>query len=194
MRSGPVATRDRGAAVLVGTLVVVPSLAGGRGRTVLRHRDPHADRYPARVHPEARRERAGRCQRVRRGRAPRPTRCTSTPTADSCWDGGRVTGTFPVTTTWNVYHDTAGIGIGARTCHARPSAHLQLRRRHPDPRQRRRLPRQGRVPLLHPRRLHRERPALQRHGRPTRSSTVATSASRPASRRHLDDGRSPQHR
>jgi len=32
--------------------------------------------------------------------------------ADSCWDGGRITGTFPIETTWNVYHDSAGIGIG----------------------------------------------------------------------------------
>lgn len=32
-------------------------------------------------------------------------------TADSCWDGGRVTGTFPVTTSWSVYHDTAGMGV-----------------------------------------------------------------------------------
>jgi hypothetical protein len=32
-------------------------------------------------------------------------------TADSCWDGGRITGTFPVTTPWSVYHDTAGIGV-----------------------------------------------------------------------------------
>jgi hypothetical protein len=32
--------------------------------------------------------------------------------ADSCWDGGRITGTFPIGTTWNVYHDSAGIGIG----------------------------------------------------------------------------------
>lgn len=32
-------------------------------------------------------------------------------TADSCWDGGRVTGTFPVTTPWRVYHDTAGMGV-----------------------------------------------------------------------------------
>jgi hypothetical protein len=31
---------------------------------------------------------------------------------DSCWDGGRITGTFPIETTWNVYHDSAGIGIG----------------------------------------------------------------------------------
>jgi hypothetical protein len=31
---------------------------------------------------------------------------------DSCWDGGRITGTFGVTTTWAKYHDTAGIGIG----------------------------------------------------------------------------------
>jgi hypothetical protein len=32
--------------------------------------------------------------------------------SDSCWVGGRITGTFPISTTWNVYHDTAGIGIG----------------------------------------------------------------------------------
>jgi hypothetical protein len=32
--------------------------------------------------------------------------------ADSCWDGGRITGTFPIETTWNVYHDSAGIGVG----------------------------------------------------------------------------------
>jgi len=32
--------------------------------------------------------------------------------ADSCWDGGRINGTFPIGTTWRVYHDTAGIGIG----------------------------------------------------------------------------------
>ena len=31
--------------------------------------------------------------------------------ADSCWDGGRITGTFPVATTWSKYHDTAGIGV-----------------------------------------------------------------------------------
>jgi hypothetical protein len=32
--------------------------------------------------------------------------------SDSCWEGGRITGTFPIGTTWNVYHNTAGIGIG----------------------------------------------------------------------------------
>ncbi|MGZ4795278.1 MAG: Calx-beta domain-containing protein [Acidimicrobiia bacterium] len=32
-------------------------------------------------------------------------------TADTCWEGGRITGTFPISTTWAVYHDTAGIGV-----------------------------------------------------------------------------------
>jgi hypothetical protein len=32
--------------------------------------------------------------------------------SNSCWEGGRITGTFPIGTTWSKYHDTAGIGIG----------------------------------------------------------------------------------
>jgi len=32
--------------------------------------------------------------------------------SNSCWEGGRITGTFPISTTWAKYHDTAGIGIG----------------------------------------------------------------------------------
>jgi len=31
--------------------------------------------------------------------------------SNSCWEGGRITGTFPVGTTWSKYHDTAGIGV-----------------------------------------------------------------------------------
>ena len=30
---------------------------------------------------------------------------------DSCWIGGSIKGTFPVTTTWNVYHGNAGMGV-----------------------------------------------------------------------------------
>ncbi len=32
-------------------------------------------------------------------------------TADSCWDGGRIKGTFPVSTTWNTYHGNNGFGV-----------------------------------------------------------------------------------
>lgn len=35
-------------------------------------------------------------------------------TADSCWDGGDIRGTFPISTTWNVYHGAAGIGVGGQ--------------------------------------------------------------------------------
>ena len=36
-------------------------------------------------------------------------------TADSCWDGGTIKGTWAPSTSWNVYHDTTGIGVsGAR--------------------------------------------------------------------------------
>ncbi len=35
-------------------------------------------------------------------------------TADSCWDGGDIRGTFPIGTSWNVYHSSAGIGVGGQ--------------------------------------------------------------------------------
>lgn len=36
-------------------------------------------------------------------------------TADSCWDGGTIKGTWGPATSWNVYHDTTGMGVsGAR--------------------------------------------------------------------------------
>ena len=40
---------------------------------------------------------------------------------DSCWDGGTVKGTFPVSTTWNTFHGTTGFGFGgARFTAAHP--------------------------------------------------------------------------
>ena len=99
-----------GAAVLVGALVVVPGHAavavGPCSSTVTR---TLTGTPPAFTQKLAANERVDAKRASWTGTASYPVYFDST--ADSCWTGGTVTGTFPVTTTWNVYHGNAGFGF-----------------------------------------------------------------------------------
>ncbi len=99
-----------GAIIVVGALVVLPSTpavaAGPCSSTATR---TLTGTPPAFTQTLAANERVDATHASWTGTASYPVYFDST--ADSCWTGSIVTGTFPVTTTWNVYHGNAGFGF-----------------------------------------------------------------------------------